>query len=42
MQESGFLFCEALVNLFYGDGLVTRIKAAAKLALIGIKEPKKA
>lgn len=41
VKESGFQFCAALVKLFYGDGLVTRIKAAASLAMIGIREPAK-
>ena len=41
VKESGFAFCSALVSLFYGDGLWARVKAAAALAVIGLKEPAK-
>lgn len=40
-QASGFKFVEALINLFYGKTIPTRLGAAFSLASIGLSEPKK-
>eukprot|EP00730_Choanoeca_flexa_P009643 TRINITY_DN12733_c0_g1_i1.p1 TRINITY_DN12733_c0_g1~~TRINITY_DN12733_c0_g1_i1.p1 ORF type:complete len:614 (+),score=136.64 TRINITY_DN12733_c0_g1_i1:56-1897(+) len=34
VKEAGFQFCESLINLFYADGLWTKVKAAARLATL--------
>eukprot|EP00050_Salpingoeca_kvevrii_P014418 m.35957 g.35957 ORF g.35957 m.35957 type:complete len:608 (+) comp5753_c0_seq1:41-1864(+) len=35
IKESGFRFCKGLIDLFYGDGIVARVKGAISLAVIG-------